>query len=155
MNAIDLADLIGAQPKRRGVWAAKCPICDYLSLQISGGRYDVPDFECKRGCSIYKILQAWEISEDEYASRPKLSRPNFGDMDDAEFQAYHFAHREREAKHKAACEKIDSLRRKLAMLKEKIDAESDDSGLSELEVKFERMRLRLKLAIQQERKLRV
>jgi hypothetical protein len=155
MIAVDLADLIGAVQRRPRVWAAKCPVCAYLSLKIAGGRYDIADVSCNAGCSIYKIVPELGFSWDEFTSRPIVaSPPDFEEMDDSEIRAYNRSERDRQAKHRAACEQIERCREDLARLKRKIRAYSDDSVPSELEIKLERTRQKLKQARREEKILR-
>lgn len=160
MIAVDLADLIGAVPRRRSVWAAICPKCAHLSLQIVGGRYDIADVRCIAGCSIYQIVPALGISWDEFTSRPIAPAPDLGEMDDSETRAYYKSERERQAKHKAACEQIERCREDLASLKRKVRIESarpvpsQGCVLSESDIKLEQTRQKLKLARRQEKNLR-
>jgi hypothetical protein len=153
MNALDLADIIGAVPMRRGVWRAKCPLCAVPSLRIAGGRHDIADVRCNLGCSIYKIVPALGLSWSEFTSRPIAApAPDFGEMDDSETRAYYKSERERQAKHKAACEQIVRCREDLARLKIRIY--SAGSVPSELEIKLERAGQKLKVARREEKNLR-
>jgi hypothetical protein len=155
MNALDLADIIGAVPMRRGVWRAKCPLCAVPSLRIAGGRHDIADVRCNLGCSIYKIVPALGLSWSEFTSRPIAApAPDFGEMDDSETRAYYKSERERQAKHKAACEQIVRCREDLARFKRKIRVYSAGSVPSELEIKLEQAGQRLKLARREEKDLR-
>jgi hypothetical protein len=153
MIAVDLADLIGAVPRHRGVWAAKCPVCAGFSLTIVGGRHDIADVTCNQDCSIYKIVLAFGLSWREFTSRP-ITAPDFCEMDDSEIRAFKKSEFERQAKHKTACEQIACCREDLARLRRKIRVYSADSVPSGLEIKLDQATQKLKLARREEKNLR-
>ena len=80
--------------------------------------------------------------------------PDFNEMDEVDIQTYYASERERQVKHKAACERIERWRKIAAQHKREISVLWTDSVLSESETKLEQARRQLKLARQQEKSLR-
>jgi hypothetical protein len=153
MIASDLADPIGAEPKSRSVWTAKCPICGFNLLKIIGSRHTDADLCCDGGCSICSILSALRLSRDDYASGPRTAPPNFDDMDDLARRDYEVTERERQARHKAACKRINRCRERVAQVNGEIKAVTTSYVPISLTVRLEEAREALIRARRNEKKL--
>lgn len=122
MIAIDLADLVGAESECRGIWTAKCPICKFSLLKITGSRYMIGELRCNGGCSIYQILRALGLSRDDLAARPQTVPPDFESMEASDRRAYDAGDRMRQRQHKMASEQFRCCRRDVVRLKREIKA---------------------------------